>query len=63
MNQANIKRIIGKLCIVILIVSVVGLISGILLYARFSIIQVLCVILGTTLVFFIAWAAVNWGDL
>ena len=63
MKQAKIKRIIGKICISILIVLITGLISGFVLEAGLSIIQTLGILLGIVLLILITWTAVYWGGL
>ena len=63
MKQAKIKRIIGKICISILIVLITGLISGFVLEAGLSIIQTLGILLGIVLLILITRTAVYWGGL
>ena len=63
MNQYNIKRIIGKICVIILIALFVCLIIGFILEAGFSTIQALCIILGIDLFVLIVRTAVYWSGL
>ena len=63
MNQDRIKRVIGKTCIGILVLTILGLFSLLYFLYEFSITETLGAVLGVALLFFIAWAAVYWGDL
>ena len=63
MNQYNIKRIIGKICIGIVLLVILILIAGFLLEAGCSIIQTLGIVFGIALFILICSLAVNWGDL
>ena len=63
MNQYNIKRVIGKICIGIVFLVILILISGFILEAGCSIIQTLGIVFGIALFILACSLAVNWGDL
>ena len=63
MNQAKIKRIIGKICIGILITIIASFIVVIILECGFSIVEILWGMIITILFILIVLAAVLWGNL
>lgn len=63
MNQYIIKRIIGKICIGIVLLVILTVIAGFVLMAGYSIIQTLGIVFSIALFILICSLAVNWGDL